>query len=59
MNSCVFILIFENMRNVHNEMLLHAEIRWLSRGKAMSRVVIALELLNMLIISIIINGFLW
>nr|XP_012321234.1 SCAN domain-containing protein 3 [Aotus nancymaae] len=37
LNSRLFSLLCDNMEADHKQLLLHAEIRWLSRGKVVSR----------------------
>uniref|UniRef100_A0A8C3WE45 SCAN domain containing 3 n=1 Tax=Catagonus wagneri TaxID=51154 RepID=A0A8C3WE45_9CETA len=37
LNSRLFSLLCDNMETDHKQLLLHAEIRWLSRGKFLSR----------------------
>uniref|UniRef100_F1S1Q2 SCAN domain containing 3 n=1 Tax=Sus scrofa TaxID=9823 RepID=F1S1Q2_PIG len=47
LNSRLFSLLCDNMETDHKQLLLHAEIRWLSRGKVLSRM---FELRNELLV---------
>ncbi|CAG9792959.1 unnamed protein product [Diatraea saccharalis] len=56
LNSRIFGIICEEMGSIRKQLLLHAEVRWLSRGKVVTRVFELRDEIRMFFLDISVHG---